>query len=348
VIELFSDTQTRPTPAMREAMARAEVGDEQLGLDPTVEELCARVASLLGHEAGVLLPSGTMGNLIGLLLHVGTTGEEVLLHELAHPRRFEAGGAARLVGAVLTPLASPTGVFDAAQVRAAAHDPGDRYAPRTRLVSVEQPTNVTGGHVWPLETLDGVLAAAADLGLATHLDGARLLNAVVASGVPADRWAGGVDTAWIDFTKGLGAPLGAVLVGSADTIARAWRFKQMLGGALRQAGVAAAACLHALDHHVDRLADDHARARRLAEAAAEVAPQAVDPTAVETNIVVLRGIDAPAVREALARRGVGAGALGPSALRLVTHLDVDDADCAHAATALQEALRETEASRAQG
>jgi len=338
VIELFSDTQTRPTPAMREAMATAEVGDEQLGADPTVRALCERVAGLLGHEAGVLLPSGTMANLIALLLHVGTTGEEVLLHELAHPRRFEAGGAARLVGAVLTPLRSDTGIFGGADVRAAAHDPADRYAPRTRLVSVEQPTNVTGGRVWPLETVDEVLATARDLGLAAHLDGARLLNAVVATGVPADRWAHGFDTAWIDFTKGLGAPLGAVLVGSQDTIDRAWRFKQMLGGALRQAGVAAAACLHALDHHVTRLADDHARARRLAEAAAQAAPGVVDPASVETNIVVLRGVDAPALRDALAERGVGVGALGPHTVRLVTHLDVDDAACEHAAAALREVL----------
>src|SRR5919199_5154769 len=211
---------------MRRAMAEAEVGDEQKHADPTVIALCERVADLLGHEAAVFLPSGTMCNAIAFRLHIRPGGDEVVLHRTAHPIIAEAGGPAALSGAVLCPVDGPHGMFDAATLRAHLR-PADRYMPRSRLVSLEQTTNVTGGHVWPLEQMREVLGVAREAGLRAHLDGARLMNAVVASGVSAADYAGGFDTAWLDFTKGLGAPIGACLVGSAELIEEAWRFKQM-------------------------------------------------------------------------------------------------------------------------
>jgi threonine aldolase len=265
VINLYSDTQTRPVQRMREAMAAAEVGDEQRGEDPTVTALCERVAGLLGKPAAVFLPSGTMCNAIGFRLHIRPGGDAVHLHPTSHPIVAEGGGPSALSGAVLAPVAGEGGMFTAGTLEAALFPAGDRYKPRSRLVSVEQTTNLAGGRVWPLEQMRAVLEVAARHGLRTHLDGARLMNAVVASGVAAADWARGFDTAWIDFTKGLGAPVGAVLVGSTESIGQAWRYKQMMGGSLRQAGIVAAGCLWALDHHVDRLAEDHANARILAE-----------------------------------------------------------------------------------
>jgi threonine aldolase len=322
-VNLFSDTQTRPTAAMRRAMAEAEVGDEQRFDDPTVNLLQERVAELLGKEAAVFLPSGTMCNAIGFRLHVRPGGDEVILDRTSHPVQYEAGGPAALSGAMLHVLDGDGGIFTPGQVEGAVRPSGDRYGPRSRLVSVEQTTNIGGGRVWPLETLRGVREVAARHDLRTHLDGARLMNAVVAGGVPAAEHAHGFDTAWIDFTKGLGAPVGAVLAGSGDLIAEAWRYKQMMGGAMRQAGVLAAAGLHALDHHVERLADDHANARRLADGLAEIEGIRIDPARVETNIVVFGVGDAYAVCGRLWERGVQVAPLGPERLRAVTHLDVD-------------------------
>jgi threonine aldolase len=325
MINLFSDTQTRPTEAMRAAMAAAEVGDEQRREDPTVLALEERVAQLLGHEAAVFLPSGTMCNAIAVRLHIRPGGDELFLGEMAHPLRFEAGGPAAISGAVLTVLEGPSGIFTADALRGAlgAHSPGDRYAPRPRLVSVEQPVNIGGGRIWPLAQIGAVLDVAAEHGLRSHLDGARLMNAVVAGGVPASAYAELFDTAWIDFTKGLGAPVGACLAGSEELIAEAWRYKQMWGGAMRQAGVIAAAGLYALEHHVDRLADDHANARRLAEGLAAIDGIAIDPAIVETNIVAFGVPDAPAFCAALEADGVLMGPLGADRVRAVTHLDVD-------------------------
>jgi threonine aldolase len=337
-VNLYSDTQTRPTTAMRRAMAEAEVGDEQRFEDPTVNELVRRVAELLGHEAAVFLPSGTMCNTIGIRLHVRPGGDEVLLDRTAHPLRFEAGGPAAFAGAVLTPLDGAFGIFTAEQLEAAVRLGNDRYAPRPRLVSVEQTTNVAGGRVWPREAVGAVLAVARDRALRTHLDGARLLNAVVATGVPAAAWAAGFDTAWIDFTKGLGAPVGAVLAGSAELVDEAWRYKQMLGGALRQAGIVAAGCLYALDHHVERLADDHEHAHRLAVGLADLPGVRIDPGEVETNIVVFEVDDAPALARALAADGVLVGALDARRVRAVTHLDVDAAGIDTALAAVGRAL----------
>jgi threonine aldolase len=337
-VNLYSDTQTRPTEAMRRAMAEAEVGDEQRFLDPTVNALQERVAELLGFEAALFLPSGTMCNAISFRLHLRPGGDEVLLDRTAHPRVAEAGGPGAISGAQLTLLDGDGGVFTPEQVRDAVHPAGDRYGPRTRLLSVEQTTNLGGGRVWPLETVRGVLEVARQHELRAHLDGARLMNAVVASGVAASEWAAGFDTAWIDFTKGLGAPVGACLAASQELIDEAWRYKQMWGGALRQAGIVAAAGLYALDHHVDRLADDHANARFLADALAEVPGVRLDPARVETNIVIFEVDDAFALTGALWDAGVHVSPLGPNRVRMVTHLDVDRAGCERAVGAVPSAL----------
>ncbi len=337
-VNLYSDTQTRPTAAMREAMASAEVGDEQSFADPTVNALCERVAGLLGMEAAVFLPSGTMCNAIAFRLHVGPGGDEVYLHRRSHPIVAEAGGPAALSGAVLCPLDGERGMFTADALRNALRPAGDRYLPRSRLVSVEQTTNLAGGHVWPWEQLAAVVAVARDAGLRLHMDGARLMNAVVAGGRDAAAWTDGFDTAWVDFSKGLGAPVGACLAGSRALIDEAWRYKQMWGGAMRQAGILAAGALHALDHHVERLADDHEHAARLARGLAEVPGVAIDPASVTTNIVVFEVADAAALVAGLARAGVKMGALGPRTVRAVTHLAVGAADGGTAIEAVRTAL----------
>jgi threonine aldolase len=321
---------------MRAAMAAAEVGDEQRGADPTTLELERRVAELLGHEAAVFLPSGTMCNEIALRVHVRPGGDEVILHSSAHPVVAEAGGPAQLSGAMIRTLEGEGGIFTASQLQGAVRS-GDRYAPRSRLVCVEQTTNLGGGAVWPLQTMREVLAVARRHGLRAHLDGARLMNAVVASGVAASEFAGGFDTAWIDFTKGLGAPVGAVLAGSGELIEEAWRWKQMLGGALRQSGILSAACLYALEHNVERLAEDHAHARMLAEGLAALPRVRIDPATVQTNIVIFAVADAPGVVARLAER-VELVAIGSEHLRAVTHLDVGRADIESALQALAEEL----------
>lgn len=339
-IDLYSDTKTRPTAAMRRFMMAAEVGDEQKNEDPTVRRLCERVAALLGKEAAVLLPSGTMCNEIALAVHC-RPGDEVICDRTAHIINFETGGPAVIAGVMLRGLDGRAGRFGAADLAAACR-PDSRHAPRSRLVSVEQTSNLGGGAIWPIATIREVMAVARAAGLAGHLDGARLLNAVVASGVPAADYAAPFDSAWIDLTKGLGAPVGAVLAGSAAFIHEAWRWKQRLGGAMRQSGILAAAGLYALDHHVDRLAEDHAHARRLAEGLAALPGVALDPATVETNIVFFdiagTGWRADALVAAAAARQVGFGAFGPTTLRLVTHLDVSEADIDRALAVIGEIL----------
>lgn len=340
-VNLYSDTQTRPTAAMRAAIAAAEVGDEQRFEDPTTRALEERVAELLGHEAAVFLPSGTMCNEIAIRLHIRPGGERMFIGRDTHPLIAEAGGPAQLAGAVITEVDGDNGMFTPAALEHAIHGggPGGRYGPRERLVCVEQTTNMGGGRVWPLDQVRGVLDVACAAGLSTHLDGARLMNAVVASGVAAADWAGGFDSAWLDFTKGLGAPVGACLAGSAAFVEEAWRWKQMLGGAMRQSGIVAAAGLHALDHHVERLADDHARARRLAEGLASLPGVELDPATVETNIVIFAVPDAAAFTAALAAEDVEMSHFGPTRVRAVTHLDVDDEGIEHALAAAARALR---------
>ena len=320
-INLFSDTQTKPTAAMREAMARAEVGDEQFGDDPTVWALCDRMCALLGTEAALFLPSGTMANQIAIRVHC-RPGDEILAHETAHIVTSEHGGPWANAGAAVRGLPGERGIFSADVLRAALR-PKSRYAPPQSLVSVEQTANIAGGTVWRPEELRAVVTVARAAGLATHMDGARLLNAAVALGVPAAEIARGFDSVWLDFSKGLGAPVGAVLCGSSSFIDEAWRWKQRMGGAMRQAGIIAAACLHALDHHVERLAQDHAHARLLAERLASIEGMAVQPP--ETNLVYFDPTDAGMGPEELAARlavrGIRISVLGERC-RAATHLDV--------------------------
>src|SRR5215813_2226277 len=309
-VDLYSDTVTRPTAAMRRFMCDAPVGDEQKGEDPTVNQLQTMVAELLGKEAAVFLPSGTMCNEIALRVHC-RPGDEMLAHRTAHPIHFEAGGPAALAGVNVRALDGPRGQFDAAAA-AEAIRPDNRYMPRSRLLWVEQTSNLGGGSIWSLDRIAAVTDVARRHGLTTHLDGARLMNAVVASGVSARAYAGPFDSAWIDFTKGLGAPVGAALAGSRDFIAEAWRHKQQMGGAMRQAGIIAAGGIWALRHHVKRLAEDHANARRLAEGLAALSGISLDPATVETNLVffdVTGSIDAPKAVSGLLARGVRMGAL---------------------------------------
>jgi threonine aldolase len=324
-VDLFSDTVTRPTPAMRRAMADAEVGDEQNREDPTVNQLQAMVAELLGKEAALFLPSGTMCNQVAFAVHC-RAGDEILLHETAHPLLYEAGGPAAMVGVVMRTLPGARGLYTAEQVRQAVR-PAVHYMPRTRAVSVEQTANIAGGVCWPLAQIEEVCAAGHAAGLACHMDGARLMNAVVASGTPARAFAKPFDSVWLDLTKGLGAPVGAVLAGSRDFIEAAWVFKQRFGGAMRQAGIIAAAGIYALEHHVDRLAEDHERARHLARGLAELPGVAVDADRVDTNIVIfdLRGTGLTAEefgRRTLERFGVRFTVIGPTLARAVFHLDV--------------------------
>ena len=337
LVNLYSDTQTRPTAGMRAAIAGAEVGDEQRKEDPCVNRLQERVAELLGHEAGLFLPSGTMCNGIGFRLHVRAGGDEVLLHRWSHPIVAEAGGPAELAGAMVNRLDGDGGMFTAEQVEEALW-PDDRYMPRSRLVSVEQTTNMGGGRIWPLEQIQSVLDVARSHGMRAHLDGARLLNAVVAAGVPAADYASGFDTAWLDFSKGLGAPVGAVLCASRELIDEAWRWKQMLGGAMRQAGVLAAGCLYALDHNVERLAEDHENARALADGLRALG---MDVLPQETNIVIASVDDPASVIQALAEEGVRISSAGRGRIRCVTHLDVDRAGVDTALEAFRKVLAES-------
>lgn len=320
-INLMSDTQTRPTPGMREAMARADVGDEQIGDDPTTNALCDRVAQLLGKEAAVFMPSGTMCNVAATLVHC-RPGDEILAHASAHVLTREGGAHAALGGFQITPLHGADGVFTPATLRAAIQPPS-RYSAPQRLVTVEQTANIGGGTVWTKAHLDEIAAIAHAHGLRTHMDGARLMNACVASGISARDMADGWDSVWVDFSKGLGAPVGAVIAGSTDFIDEVWRWKQRLGGAMRQSGICAAACLYALDHHVDRLADDHANARALARGLAQIPGIAVNHP--QTNLVFFdpsdSGIQTARMVSELGQRGILAAAMDHR-IRACTHLDV--------------------------
>lgn len=340
-IDLFSDTLTKPSAAMRRAMAEAEVGDEQKFEDPTTTRLQERVAALLGKEAAVFVPSGTMCNMIACRVHC-RLGDKIFLEELYHPVVAEGGGYASNAGATLHLLRGERGMYAAAQVEEAITPPSDRYAARPRLVWIEQTTNMGGGAVWPVERMREVAGVARRHGLAVHMDGARLLNASVAASVPARDYAALVDSTWLDFSKGLGAPVGAALAGSAEFIAEAWRVKQQLGGSMRQSGVLAAACLFALDHNVERLAEDHANAARLAEELAAIPKVRVEP--VETNIVIFDiGETGLARADFLARtleHGVRFSHVRgwPTRVRAVTHLDIAPAMISEAAQAVRGVL----------
>jgi threonine aldolase len=340
-IDLFSDTLTKPTPEMRRFMCAAEVGDEQKGEDPTVNLLQEMVADLLGKEAAVFLPSGTMCNQIAIKLHC-RPGDEVLLDKTAHPLNSEAGGPAVLAGAIVHGLAGERGVFTAEQVKAAIR-PITRYQPKTRLVSVEQTANMAGGTIWPLRTIEEVCAVAREHRLFTHMDGARLLNAVVATGISAKQYAAEFDSVWIDLSKGLGAPVGAVLAGSRDFVLEAWQWKQRLGGAMRQAGIIAAGGVYALRHHVERLAEDHVNAKILAEGLAEIPGITLNPSEVETNIVIFdiskSGLSTSDVLNRFLEHGLRMSPALPTRVRAVTHLDISRQQVEEALVISKKALR---------
>lgn len=341
MIDLRSDTATRPTDGMRRAIAEASVGDEQKREDPSVNALQDRVAALLGHEAAIFVPTATMANQIALKLH-SRPGDVLIAEQHAHVVIYEYGGAAAHAGLMTVGLPGDRGRLSPEQIRRAA-EPSSKGADQSAVVlSLEDTHNASGGRVWPLGDLDAAVATARELGLAVHLDGARLLNASVALGVAPSKIAGRFDTATLCLSKGLGCPLGALLTGSRDLMDRAWREKHLFGGAMRQAGIVAAAGLYALDQHVERLAEDHARARRLAEAL-HGAGLPVDLEQVETNFVQIDlaplGLDVPEALSRLQAVGVGLSPTPhPRMLRAVTHLDVTDEDIALAANRIPAAL----------
>jgi threonine aldolase len=314
---------------MRRAIAEARVGDEQKREDPSVNELQQRVAAMLGHEAAIFVPTATMANQIALKLH-GRPGDVLIAEETAHVVIYEYGGAAAHAGLVTLGLPGDRGRLTSEQVRSAA-EPSTKVADqRAAVLALENTHNSSGGRVWPLDELEEVVTTAREVGLDVHLDGARLMNAAVALGVEPSAISGQFDTVTLCLSKGLGCPLGALLAGSEELMARAWREKHLFGGAMRQAGIVAAAGLYALDHHVERLADDHARARRLAQALHD-AGIPVDLEQVETNFVQIDaaqvGFERADALAALIAAGVGLSAtIHPTVMRAVTHLDVTDED----------------------
>jgi threonine aldolase len=323
VIDLRSDTVTRPTRGMRDAMAAAEVGDDVYGEDPTVNALEQRVAQLLGHEAALFTPTGSMANHLGLRLLV-RPGTELLCADDAHVVRAELGAAAAVGGITTRTWSAEHGRLDPERVAAMARPDAGPYLVSTAAVAIENTHNFGGGTVLGVAEIERLRELTRPAGIALHLDGARLWNAHVASGVELATYGRLCDTVSVCLSKGLGAPAGSLLAASAERIAEARVWRKRLGGGMRQVGVLAAAGMHALDHHVERLADDHARARRLAETVASAAPGAVDPALVETNIVVVETTDAPGVVARAKADGVLLSLLDPTHLRAVTHLDVDD------------------------
>ncbi|MCW2812852.1 MAG: L-threonine aldolase [Nocardioides sp.] len=327
MIDLRSDTLTKPTEAMRAAMAAAEVGDDVYGEDPTVAALEERVAEMFGHEAALFMPTGSMSNVLAVRSLV-QPGQEVLCESSAHIARAELGAHGAYSGVTMRTWTHPRGHVDLAAVRSLyAPDMGPFFV-RTAAVSVENTHNFAGGTVLPIDLLRDLREWATGVGVGIHLDGARIWNAHVATGTPFAEYGATADVLSVCLSKGLGAPVGSVLVGSADTVAESRIWRKRMGGGMRQVGILAAGGLHALDHHVERLADDHAHAQLLAEACG------VDPAGVETNIVVVERHDAASYVERAAAQGVRVATVGPTTVRMVTHLGVSRADVDRAARAL--------------
>jgi threonine aldolase len=337
IIDLRSDTVTRPTPGMREAMAAAEVGDDVMAEDPTVNALQHRTAELLGKEAALFVPTGTMANQIAVGVHAGP-GDEILCAETSHVYVWEGGGVARLSGVTPRPVSGRNGLLNLELLRDKIRPDNDHYV-RTRLVCLENTHNRGGGRVHPLSEIAEISQWARDHGLACHLDGARLMNAVVSSGVPASEWASYFDTVSVCFSKGLGAPVGSAVAGTKEVMTKAHRLRKVFGGGMRQAGVIAAAALYALDRHVDRLADDHRNAQTLARGVIESRGLRLESGPVETNLVWIE-VDpeigtAAGVVQRLAEQGVLVSALGPQVVRACTHLDVSREQAEYAADRLR-------------
>jgi len=335
LVDLRSDTLTRPTPGMRAAMAAAEVGDDVYGEDPSVKALEERVAGLLGKEAALLVPSGTMGNQIALLVHT-RPGDEVIIGEGSHCAFYESGAASAWAG-VQFAIAGRGGLFQVGEM-VEAIKPAAYHFPRTRLVVLENTHNRAGGRIFPQADVLAIAQAARQAGLALHLDGARIWNASIATGLPLPALAGPFDTVSCCFSKGLGAPVGSAIAGSRELITSAHRFRKMLGGGMRQAGILAAGALYALDHHLARLAEDHQMARVFAETLHGADGFELSLGEVETNIVRigLARVDAVEVVRRAAQRGVLVNATGKRTLRAVTHLDLAEADVKRAAETLRE------------
>lgn len=336
-IDLRSDTVTRPGPAMRAAMANAPVGDDVFGEDPTVNALEERVAALFGHEAGLFCPSGTMTNQIAV--HVLTRhGDEVICVEGAHIYRYEGGGLMATSGCSVKLIHGDHGRFTAEQVEASINDPGADWLARTSMVGIENSCNRGGGAVWDLDEAVRIKAICAKHGLAFHMDGARIFNALAVSGESPAEWGQHFDTFSVCLSKGLGAPVGSVLVGNKELIRNARRVRKRLGGGMRQAGILAAACHYALDHHVERLREDHERASRLGRALVQL-PWVASTMPVVTNIVIATLAQEAGAAEFLAKlreKGLIAAAFGPNMVRFVLHLDIDDAALERAITIIND------------
>ena len=335
-IDLYSDTQSKPTPEMRMAMADAEVGDEQQGTDPTVTKLCEMTAELLGKEDAVFLPSGTMCNQISVAVHC-RPGDEIIADKTAHIVNTEGGGLAVFAGAMARTVDGDRGVFSGEQLKAAVRNPR-RHTPKPRMVVIEQTSNSAGGSVWPLHSIIEVGAIARERNLIMHMDGARLLNAVVASGHSASEFSEPFDSLWLDLSKGLGCPIGAVLAGSKNFIEQAWQWKQRMGGAMRQAGIVAAAGVYALQYHVDRMIEDHKNAKLFAELLGNAPGISVEDS-IETNMVFFSvqgtGLTAETFRDRLiAEHGIRIGANDLYRMRAVTHLDISSERVRRAAAAV--------------
>jgi len=341
MLDFRSDTVTVPTPGMRTAMAEAEVGDDVFGEDPTVNRLEERVAELLGKEAAVFVPSGTMSNLIAVRT-LCRPGDEMICDVNSHIYNYEQGGYAQLCGVAVRTVEGQYGVMRLEQVEGLVR-PDNAHMVRTRLLTIENTHNRGGGRVQPYDTVVSLCRWAREQGLATHLDGARLMNAVVATGIPAARWAEHFDTVNICFSKGLGAPVGSALAGPHDLVAQARRHRKVLGGGMRQAGVLAAAALYALEHHVDRLAEDHANARRLADAVRRIEHLCLDPEQIDTNMLFFRVDPVLGTAEQFCRHLAEQGLLmlptGPDRIRAVTHLNVTADDVDRAVTILEAAVQ---------
>ncbi len=342
LIDLYSDTQTKPSPGMRKAMAEAEVGDEQRGEDPSTNQLQDRIAEMTGKEAAVFLPSGTMCNQIAMLVHC-RPGDEIIGSAETHVFTSEGGGASVLAGAQTLWINSDKGIFKGSDVEAAIRTGDGRHNPISRVVVIEQTVNRGGGAIWKPEQIKDVATAARKHGLIVHMDGARLLNAVVGAGVPAAKMTEHVDTVWLDLSKGLGCPIGGVLVGSKAFINEAWRWKHRLGGAMRQSGIVAAAGVYALDHNIEKLAEDHANARRLGEHIGVIKGLKLFTPKIESNIVFFdpmdAGITSKQLHDDLLRRGVRMGTTYGGMIRAVTHLDVSRADIDQAGAVLAESVK---------